>query len=149
MNDRFGFAGHHIKLLTPGRELLSLRSRLDSHELSPLACRTTSRSGETAVSKRSFVMRTDQSYLELMAEWCGAHEVEVWAYCLMPNHVHLIAVPHSADGLRRAIGEVHRRYTRMVNFREGWRGASLAVGGSPRSCSMSPICSTRCPVRRA
>jgi len=40
----------------------------------------------------------------------------------MPNHVHLIAVPHSADGLRRAFGEVHRRYTRMVNFREGWRG---------------------------
>ena len=38
------------------------------------------------------------------------------------NHVHLIAVPGSADGLRRAIGEVHRRYTRMVNFREGWRG---------------------------
>ena len=47
---------------------------------------------------------------------------EIWAYCLMPNHVHLIAVPHSADGLRRAIGEVHRRYTRAVNFREGWRG---------------------------
>src|SRR5262245_4311851 len=63
-----------------------------------------------------------QSYLELMAEWCCAYEVEVWAYCLMPNHVHLIAVPHSAVGLRRAIGEVHRRYTRMVNFREGWRG---------------------------
>src|SRR4029077_19458416 len=40
----------------------------------------------------------------------------------MPNHVHLIAVPHSADGLGRAIGEAHRRYTRMVNFREGWRG---------------------------
>jgi len=40
----------------------------------------------------------------------------------MPNHIHLIAVPQSADGLRRAIGEAHRRYTRMVNFREGWRG---------------------------
>jgi putative transposase len=63
-----------------------------------------------------------QSYLELMAQWCGAHQVEIWSYCLMPNHVHLIAVPQSADGLRRAIGEVHRRYTRMVNFREGWRG---------------------------
>jgi putative transposase len=63
-----------------------------------------------------------QTYLELMAEWCAAHEVEIWAYCLMPNHVHLIAVPHSADGLRRAIGEVHRRYTRRVNSREGWRG---------------------------
>jgi putative transposase len=40
----------------------------------------------------------------------------------MPNHVHLIAVPKSADGLRRAIGEAHRCYTRMVNFRERWRG---------------------------
>ena len=40
----------------------------------------------------------------------------------MPNHIHLIAVPQSADGLRRAIGEAHRRYTRRVNFREGWVG---------------------------
>jgi putative transposase len=63
-----------------------------------------------------------QAYLDLMGEWCGAHGVQIWAYCLMPNHVHLIAVPRSADGLRRALGEVHRRYTRMVNFREGWRG---------------------------
>src|SRR5271156_5357111 len=63
-----------------------------------------------------------QAYLELMAEWCGAHAVEILAYCLMPNHVHLIAVPQSADGLARAIGEVHRRYTRMVNLREGWLG---------------------------
>jgi putative transposase len=61
-------------------------------------------------------------YLELMGQWSSAHQIEIWAYCLMPNHVHLIAVPQSADGLRLAIGEVHRRYTRMVNFREGWRG---------------------------
>src|SRR3974377_1045463 len=63
-----------------------------------------------------------RSYLELVGQQCGAHQVEIWAYCLMPNHVHLIAVPQSADGLRRAIGEAHRRYTRMVNFREGWGG---------------------------
>jgi putative transposase len=63
-----------------------------------------------------------QSYLDLMAQWCGVHEVGIWAYCLMPDHVHLIAVPQSEDSLGRAIGEVHRRYTRMVNFREGWRG---------------------------
>jgi putative transposase len=61
-------------------------------------------------------------YLELMAEWCDKCAVQIWAYCLMPNHVHLIAVPKSADGLCRAIGEAHRRYTRHVNFREGWRG---------------------------
>src|SRR5271169_6618943 len=40
----------------------------------------------------------------------------------MPNHMHLLAVPASEDGLRRAIGEAHRRYTRRVNFRERWRG---------------------------
>jgi putative transposase len=28
-------------------------------------------------------------YLRLMAEWCLRGGVEVWAYCLMPNHVHL------------------------------------------------------------
>jgi len=63
-----------------------------------------------------------QAYLDLMAEWCGRCGVEVWAYCLMPNHVHLIAVPATEDGLRRGIGEAHRRYTRMINFREDWRG---------------------------
>ena len=62
------------------------------------------------------------AYLELMAQWCSRCTVEIWAYCLMPNHVHLIAVPESEDGLRSAIGEAHRRYTRRINFREGWRG---------------------------
>ncbi len=62
------------------------------------------------------------AYLDLMAEWCGRCGVEVWAYCLMPNHVHLIAVPETEDGLRRAVGEAHRRYTRRVNLREGWTG---------------------------
>jgi putative transposase len=63
-----------------------------------------------------------QHYLATMGQWCDAHQVEIWAYCLMPDHVHLIAVPQSADGLGRAIGEAHRRYTRMVNGREEWRG---------------------------
>jgi len=62
------------------------------------------------------------AYLELMAEWCRKSGVEVWAYCLMPNHVHLITMPSSKKGLAQAIGETHRRYTRMINFREKWRG---------------------------
>lgn len=62
------------------------------------------------------------SYLYLMKEWCQKEQVEVWAYCLMPNHVHLIVVPDKATGLARAVGEAHRRYTRLINFREGWRG---------------------------
>ena len=62
------------------------------------------------------------AYLELMVEWCREEGVEIWGYCLMPNHTHLIAVPAAEQSLRRAIGEAHRRYTRRINFREKWRG---------------------------
>ncbi|WP_395020239.1 transposase [Dongia sp.] len=63
-----------------------------------------------------------ETYRALLADGCREAGVAIWAYCLMPNHVHLILVPRDADGLRAALGETHRRYTRHVNFREGWRG---------------------------
>jgi putative transposase len=47
---------------------------------------------------------------------------EIWFYCLMPNQVHLVMVPAEEDGLRATLREAHRRYTRYINFREGWRG---------------------------
>jgi len=63
-----------------------------------------------------------QAYVALASEWLAAWKVKVWAWCLMPNHVHLVVVPSDAEALARGIGEVHRRYTRHVNFRHGWRG---------------------------
>jgi len=73
--------------------------------------------------QRTFFANSDYAaYLSVMAEWCGKHEVRILAYCLMPNHVHLIVVPATAEGMCRAVGEAHRRYTRRVNFRKGWRG---------------------------
>jgi putative transposase len=73
--------------------------------------------------QQTFFYDTDfEAYLDLMRTWCQKHHVEIWAYCLMPNHVHLIAVPQRKESLMLAIGEAHRRYTRLVNFREGWRG---------------------------
>lgn len=68
------------------------------------------------------------AYRALMAEWCGRYGVAVWAYCLMPNHVHLIVVPESEEGLRRGIGEAHRRYSRRMNFGgRPWAGAGGLV----------------------
>jgi putative transposase len=61
-------------------------------------------------------------YKELLSKGCAEAGVEVWAYCLMPDHVHLILRPKDEDGLRAALGEAHRRYTRHVNSREGWSG---------------------------
>ena len=61
-------------------------------------------------------------YKSLLDEGCRAAGTEVWAYCLMPDRVHLILVPSDEDGLRAALGEAHRRYTRHINLRKGWRG---------------------------
>ena len=63
-----------------------------------------------------------EAYRTLLAEGCRAAGVEVWGYCLMPNHVHLILTPSDAGGLRAALAEAHRRYSRRINVRQGWRG---------------------------
>lgn len=61
-------------------------------------------------------------YLDLLRQGCAAAGVECLAWCLMTNHVHLILVPGTEDGLRAALAEAHRRYTRHINAREGWTG---------------------------
>ena len=61
-------------------------------------------------------------YRDLLAEQRRKAGVEVWAYCFMPNHVHLILTPTRADGLGLAVGEAHRRYTSFVNARGRWTG---------------------------
>ena len=62
------------------------------------------------------------TYRTWITESCHSAGVSVLAYCLMPNHVHLIMVPSEPDGLRRALAEAHRRYAKTINQREGWRG---------------------------
>ena len=57
-----------------------------------------------------------------MATQLRRHNVECWAYCLMPNHVHFILTPSDESGLARAVGEAHRRYTAFVGARGRWTG---------------------------
>ena len=71
-------------------------------------------------------------YRDLLAEHCRAAGVEVWAWCLMPNHVHLILVPSDKDSLRRALARVHRRYAGIIQARRKrtghfWQGRFGAV----------------------
>jgi putative transposase len=71
-------------------------------------------------------------YRDLLAENCHAAEVEVWAWCLMPNHVHLVLVPSDPDGLRRALARVHRSYAGIIQARRKrsghfWQGRFGAV----------------------
>jgi putative transposase len=82
---------------------------------------------------RTFFGNADYAlYRDLLAEACQAANVEVWAWCLMPNHVHLILVPPDPDGLRRALAPVHRRYAGMIHARRKrtghfWQGRFGAV----------------------
>lgn len=56
-------------------------------------------------------------YLDLLAQGAERNGVEIWSYCLMPNHVHIIAVPRDEDGLGRTFRHVHRHYTGFINAR--------------------------------
>lgn len=69
-----------------------------------------------------FSSRDYQRYIGLIADEKNKAGVEIWAYCLMPNHVHIIAVPEAADSFCRLFRSAHQRYTRYINMREEWQG---------------------------
>ncbi len=54
-------------------------------------------------------------YLDLLRFHCGRHDVRITGYCLMGNHVHLLAIPTAADGLALALGRTHNEYARWIN----------------------------------
>lgn len=62
------------------------------------------------------------AYLSWLQEYSAMHSIEVLAYCLMPNHVHLVLVPATADGLQRMMKPLHMRYAQRVNRDRGWHG---------------------------
>ncbi len=90
-------------------------------------------------------------YRDLLAEHCRAADVEVWAWCLMPNHVHLVLVPADADGLRRALAATHRRYAGIIHARRKrtghfWQGRFGSVvmdeehlAAAVRYVSLNPV----------
>ena len=61
-------------------------------------------------------------YRDLLAEGARRSGSAIWAYCLMPNHVHVIVVPCDPDGLRATFAYAHRRYTGYINARHRWTG---------------------------
>jgi putative transposase len=61
-------------------------------------------------------------YRDLLADGARRAGASIWAYCLMPNHVHVIVVPSDPDGLRATFAYAHRRYTGFINARHRWTG---------------------------
>jgi putative transposase len=69
-----------------------------------------------------FVDADRLTYLELLREQCEKHGVWVLGYCLMTNHVHLVATPAREDSLNRAVGRTHFIYTQYINRLHGRSG---------------------------
>jgi len=73
--------------------------------------------------QRTFFSDQDYSfYIRLLQQAAEKSAIDVWAYCLMPNHVHFVVVPRQPDSLAQLFSDAHRRYTRFVNKRQGWQG---------------------------
>ncbi len=90
------------------------------------------------------------AYIGMMAEWCPKCGVEVWAYCLMPNPVHLVVVPKSEEGLRGALGEAQVYSAHQLPG--GLAGSPVAgevflfCDGRKLSSGGSPVCGAQpCP----
>jgi putative transposase len=70
-----------------------------------------------------FLNDQDRSqYLQFINEEAARCGIDILAWCLMTNHVHFIAVPHTETSFSRGFGEAHKRYTRMKNFKDNVRG---------------------------
>ncbi|HYA16673.1 MAG TPA: transposase, partial [Bryobacteraceae bacterium] len=48
-----------------------------------------------------------QLYLDLLARYAGEERLRIQAYCLMPNHTHLVATPERPDSMPAALSRLH------------------------------------------
>lgn len=74
-------------------------------------------------NQKVFFTDKDRSlYLDILRFNAFKFNLKIWCYCLLDNHIHLIAVPERPDSLARAMAETHRKYTYMINIRNNWKG---------------------------
>jgi len=64
--------------------------------------------------------------------------VQIWAYCLLPNRVHLIAIPDKAASLGRAIGEAHRAEA-TAKWARSWGGAATRQESFATTLAYHPV----------
>ena len=76
-------------------------------------------------NRREDVFYTDAdraAYLTWLREYAEKYDVDILAYCLMTNHIHLVAVPETEDGLQRMLKPLHMRYAQRINRVRNWKG---------------------------
>jgi len=86
-------------------------------------------------------------YLDLLCHHGARSGARFLGYCLMTNHVHLVAVPEREDSLARALGRVHSEYTLALNRTEGRSGHLWQNRFSSPTRWTSRISSRRCAMQ--
>jgi putative transposase len=69
-------------------------------------------------NRRADVFYSDddrRAYLRFLRQYTERHGLAVWAYCLMTNHAHLVAVPQREDSLTKALRDTHTVYAMRLN----------------------------------
>jgi putative transposase len=61
-------------------------------------------------------------YLSALKEHAEKFQLDILAWCLMSNHIHLVAIPENEISLAKTIGGAHRKYSRRINECRGWSG---------------------------
>jgi len=77
-------------------------------------------------------------YLALLREYVARFSLEIWAFCLMPNHVHFICVPKAEGALSHGFNTLHMRYAQYFHGKKGvtghlWKGRFLSCMLDDRS----------------
>jgi putative transposase len=97
-----------------------------------------------------------QNYLKTLWANADTFKFQVWAYCLMPNHVHLLVVPESEKSLRDGMSLLHQTYTRSINQYKDWKGClwqgrffscpvdSIGVPAVARYIELNPVRAKLC-----
>src|SRR5262245_11366809 len=75
--------------------------------------------------RRSDVFWDDEDrlrYLDLFRSACKEFLLRIWAFCLMSNHVHYVAVPERPDSIARVFHSSHGKYDKYFNEKYGLTG---------------------------
>ena len=64
-----------------------------------------------------------QAYLTWLGDAATKYDCQVHAYCLMTNHVHILASPAKTDGITKMMQFVGRHYVPFINRKYGWSGS--------------------------
>ena len=62
------------------------------------------------------------AYLGWLRDYCAKYGMQVLAYCLMTNHIHMVVVPEAEGALEQVFRPLHTRYAQRINRAKKWKG---------------------------